>query len=177
MVGAQIVDAVLAGMLLSACSEKVVVAICHTRCNQQMKNTQIMEYCTVITGVGASCRYLDITQRRNCTRFGSMSDPSKNLLQKLNSDAWKQFFMPCPMMCPTVLLYAGTVEGGAGIDQWANVWGSTGRSGVSRTPPLPFHPSMCLLFTCKMWFSPPCSSHTLKTGTPCYDPALPANIK
>lgn len=95
----------------------------------------------------------------------------------LNSDAWKQFFVPCPTMCPTVLLYAGTAEGGAGIDQWANVCGRAGRSSVSRSPPLPFHSSMRPLFTCKMWFSPPCSSHTLKTGTPCYDPALPANIK
>lgn len=41
-------------------------------------------YCTVNTGVGASSRYLDITQRRKCTlrRFGSISDPSKNCCLK-----------------------------------------------------------------------------------------------
>lgn len=38
---------------------------------------------------------------------------------------------------------------------------------VSESPPLPFHFSMRLLFTCKTWSSPPCSNHTLKTGTPC----------
>lgn len=51
------------------------------------------------------------------------------------------------------------------------------RRGGAGPAPFPSCSSMCLLFTCKMWASPPCSNHTFKTDTPCYDPALPANIK
>lgn len=35
-------------------------------------------------------------------------------------------FLSGPVTCCTMLLCVGHVEGGAGLDQWANVWGSEG---------------------------------------------------
>lgn len=79
--------------------------------------------------------------------------------------------LPCVQWCSLVQ------------SRWAEPSSLTGEimSGAAQAgaspAPFPSCSSMCLLFTCKMWVSPPCSNRTLKTGTPCYGPALPANIK
>lgn len=74
-------------------------------------------------------------------------------------------FLSGPMICCTKFLYvrerrevpAGTSE----------LMSEAARAGPeSQSPPLPLHFWMSLLFTCKTWASPPCSNHTLKTGTP-----------
>lgn len=155
--------------------------------------TSTVGYFTGITRVGASCGYLDDTQHKNvslttrCTvgLFGNILHPFNAIiichLRNLNleqcSHEWKQ----------VVVSYLGA---GTYLGQWhavqccsmLAVWwevlpgtselmseAARGGPEVSerQSPPLPFPFSMCLLFTCKTWASPPCSNHTLKTGTPC----------
>lgn len=179
------------GSLLSSCSEKVVVTICHTRWDEPMKNSTAsshiqwdisqrsqewvhpvdtwMSYGTKMflrqrgaqsDGLGTSC----IPTIPSSVIWGH----SKFRRERAGCPVVPQCrFLSGPMICCTVFLYVGSVEGGAGRDQWANVWGSVGGPEVNKRPPLPFHISMCLSFTCETWASTPCSNHTLKTGTPC----------
>lgn len=144
------------GILLSSCSEKVVVTICHTRWDEPMKKSTAsshiqwdisqgsqewvhpadiwMTYGTKMLhrqwgaqsdGLGTSC----IPTKPSSVIWGHSKFGTEQPCMRAGCAVIRRCrFLSGPMIYCTMFLYVGSVEGGVGRDQWANVWGSTGRS-------------------------------------------------
>lgn len=144
------------GMMLSSCSEKVVVTICHTRWDEPKKHSTASSYVQWDISQGSQewVHPVDIWMTHSTEMFhrqrGAQSDGlGTSCIPTIPSSViwgdskfgtvqpcmkagcpvipWYRFLFG-PMICCTMLLYVGSVEGGAGMDQWANVWGSSGRN-------------------------------------------------
>lgn len=154
--------------------------------------TRTVGYFTGITRVGAACGYLDDIQHRNVSQttrctvgwFGNILHPFNAIICHLRilileqcSHAWKQVVLSylsagfylgqwyVAQCCSMLAVWREVLPGTSELMSEATWGGPELRE--RQSPPLPFLFSMCLLFTCKTWASPPCSNHTLKTGTPC----------
>lgn len=112
--------------------------------------THTVGYFTEITRVGASCGYLDDLRQQFHRQQGALSDGlGTSCIPALPSSViWGHSIFgrvqPCmkagcpviprcgflsePMICCTRFFSVSSVEGGAGRDQWANVWVSERRA-------------------------------------------------
>lgn len=161
------------GMLVSSCGERVVVTICHTKWHEPMKQCRLVTrragYFTEITRLGASRGHLDDLQHRNsqgtkCTvrHFGSILHLCNNIICHLrhfqtlpeNSQCMKTGsltplcrFLSGPVTCCTMSLCVGSLEGGAGRSQWANVWGSWAAAKVREQQSPPLSTFQCVLYS------------------------------
>lgn len=125
------------------------------------------EIAGVQQGVGASCRYAETAQERLLTSSLHECVAKSEYMQP----GYGAVPLPRAQWCSSVQAHWAEPPALTG-----EIMSGAAQEGASPAP-YPSCSSMCLLFTCKMWVSPPCSNRTLKTGTPCYDSALPANIK